>query len=109
MAELSDLGPVALTAEAAAEPAATAAVRRAEDAVRFGLDQLGLSAGRGGTPQVRELVLVVALGPQRDERLLVPDVPGRRAVAGALGDLGQGQADGPQALGQVNGHHASPV
>ena len=101
LAELGDLGPVGLAVEADPDPAAAADVRGAEDPVRLGRDQLGLGAGRGGAPQVRELVLVVALGPQGDERFLVPDVPGRRAVAGPLGDLGQRQADAPQPLGQL--------
>src|SRR5580704_15266297 len=44
----------------------------------------------------------MAVGPQRHERALVPDEPGRRDVAGPLGDLGQGQADGAEPFGQAS-------
>src|SRR5512142_1164381 len=43
----------------------------------------------------------MAVGPERHERFLAADEPGRRAVAGALGDLGQGQADRAEPSGQT--------
>jgi probable F420-dependent oxidoreductase len=58
---------------------------------------------------VRELVVVMAVGPQRRERLLAADEPGRRAVAGPLGDLGQGQADGTEPFGQAGGQFIHPA
>jgi hypothetical protein len=50
---------------------------------------------------MREVIIVMAVGPQLRERLLVPYEPGRRAVRRPLGHLGQGQADLAQPRGQV--------
>ena len=50
---------------------------------------------------MRELVGMMAVGPQRHERALVPDKPGRRAVTRPLGDLRQGQADRAEPFGQA--------
>ena len=64
-------------------------IRRVEERVRLRGDQLHLRAGRRGAPQVRELVVVVAIRPERREGLLVADEPRGRAVTRALGDLGK--------------------
>jgi uncharacterized protein YndB with AHSA1/START domain len=99
LAQLRDLRPVDLHVEADADPAASAYVRRVEEPAGGGRDEFGLRARQPRAPQVRELVVVVARRPQRDERLLVPHEERRRAVAGALGHLGQREADRPQASG----------
>src|SRR6516164_702411 len=54
-------------------------------------------------------MIMVAGSPQRDERALPPDEPGRRAVAGPFGHLGQRQADSPQLPGQVRCHWFLPT
>src|SRR6266496_1605529 len=51
----------------------------------------------------------MAVGPQRHERLLAADEPGRSAVTGPLGDLGQGQADGAEAFGQAGRQIVHPA
>ena len=100
LAEFGDLGPVDGAVEADADPAAAADVGRPEEALRVGRGELLLRSGRRRAPQVRELVVVMAVGPECHERALAADEPGRRAVTGALGDLGQGQADRADPFGQ---------
>src|SRR5690606_19585600 len=60
-------------------------------------------AGRSRAPQVREVVAVVAVLPQRDEHLLVTYEPRRRTVTEALCHLRKRQADSAQ-LTQRVGH-----
>src|SRR5690606_2255143 len=93
LAQLGDLVPVRLAVQPYPDPAAAPDVRRAEVPLRRGGDQRLLRAGRRRADQVREVVLVVAVLPEAGERDPVTDEPGRRAVAGPLGDLGKGQAD----------------
>src|SRR5512140_2902688 len=71
LAELGDLGPVDLAVdlavEANADPAAAADVGRPEEALRVGGGELLLRSGRRRAPQVRELIVVMAVGPERHE------------------------------------------
>ena len=98
--DLGDLVPVHLVVvEPDAEPAATADVRRPEEPVRAGGDQRLLRAGRGGAPEP-DPVVVVVVGVGHED---LAHEPGRLAVAGLLGDLGQGQAERAQP-GQRVGH-----
>src|SRR5262245_39353736 len=98
-AHLGQLGPVDLSVETYAEPAAVADVGWAEVAIGVAGHVRLLGAERRGAPQVGELQLVVAVVPAGDERLLATDEPRRRSVAGPLGHLGQSGTDGPY-LGQ---------
>src|SRR6516225_3825971 len=108
-AQLSDLGPVQVAVEADADPSPVADIGRPEEPAGLGGDEFVLGSGRARTPQVREVMIMVAGGPQRDERALPPDEPGRRAVAGPFGHLGQRQADSPQLPGQVRCHWFLPT
>jgi hypothetical protein len=101
LAELGDLGPVGVAVEADADPAAAADVGRPEEALRVGRGELLLRPRWRRAPQVRELVVVMAVGPERREGAFAADEPGRRAMAGPLGDLGQGQADHAEPFGQI--------
>jgi D-amino-acid oxidase len=101
LAQLGDLGPVHRSVQADPDPAAVADVRRPEEPVRVGPDQFLLRPWRRRAPQVREVLGMVPVGPQRHERALAPDEPGRRAVAGPFGHLGQCQADRAHPPGQV--------
>src|SRR6202035_3471353 len=94
-AYLSDLGPVQVTVQPHADPASPAHVGRPEEAAPLTGAELLLRSGQTRAPQVRKVVLVMAVGPQGHERLLVPDEPGRRAATEPLGQLRQRQADGP--------------
>ena len=71
LAQLSDLGPVRVTVQPDADPAPPAYVGWPEEPARLGGGEFCLRSGQAGAPQVRELVRVMALGPERYERLLV--------------------------------------
>src|ERR1700733_8009086 len=107
LAQLRNLIPVHVAVEPDADPPPAADVRRPEEPTGPGRHQLVLGSGQARTPQMRKVVGVVALRPQRHKRLLVLDEPGRRAVAGTLGPLRQREADGPDLAGQVGGHRVS--
>jgi D-amino-acid oxidase len=100
LAELGDLGPVDVAVEPHADPAPVADVGRAKEAAGVRRSQFLLGSGWCRAPQVREMVIVMAVGPQRHEGALVPNEPGRGAVTGPFGDLRQGQADRAQPLGE---------
>ena len=111
LADLADLVPVVAPVQPQRDPSPATDVGGPEEALGLGLDQLGLHAGRRGADEVREVVLVVAVLPQRGEGRLAADEPRRRAVARALGHLGERQADLPQvseevlAIGGHDGQH----
>src|SRR5262245_12306557 len=81
LADGRDLAPVDPPVEADPDPATSAHVGWPEEALGLGLHEFPLRPGRSRTPEVRELVLVVAVGPVRDERGLAPDEPRGRPVA----------------------------
>ena len=64
------LGPVDVPVETYSQPASAADVRWAEEPLGLGVDEFGLDAGGGGTPQMGEIVVVVAARPQHHELLL---------------------------------------
>ncbi len=107
LAQLGDLGPVHVAVEPDADPPTAAHVRRPEEPAGLGRHELVLGPGQARAPQMRKVIRVVAPRPQRHKRLLVPDEPGRRAVAGPLGDLRQREADRPEFPGQIGGHRVS--
>src|SRR3984885_11094101 len=84
VAQLGYLRPVRVTVQPDADPAPAAHVRRAEEPGWPGGGEFLLRSRQACTPQVRELVVVVAVGPQRHERLLAADKPGGHAVAEPL-------------------------
>ena len=86
--DLGDLGPVDGHVEVDAEPAAAADVRRPEVVLRGRRDERLLDPGWRCAPEP-EPVVVMVVGV-RDERLLVPDEPGRLAVAQPLRRLRHG-------------------
>ena len=86
--DLGDVVPVLLDVEVHPDPAAAADVRRPEEPARIQRDPVLLRALRRGRPE-RHPVVVVPVG-ERDE--LLPDEPGRLAVAEPLGHARQGQA-----------------
>ncbi len=63
LAQLGDLGPVRIAVQPDADPAPAAYVRRAEEPLGRRRGELVLGPGRCGAPQVRELVIVVAVRP----------------------------------------------
>jgi hypothetical protein len=63
-AQFGDLTPVHVATETNADPPAPANERWAEDAIRRGGAQVLLSALRRGTPQKRERMFVVPVGPE---------------------------------------------
>src|SRR5262249_1597217 len=101
VAELGDLGPVGVAVESHANPAAAADVGRPEEALRVGRGEFLLRSWWRRAPQVRELVVVMAVGPERHERALAADEPGRRTMARPLADLGQRHADPREPLAQI--------
>src|SRR3954468_21363601 len=66
-----DFVPIDPAVQSNTDPSPAAYVRRPEESVRLGVDQLVLGSGWRGTPQVREVMIVVAIRPQHDE--LLPD------------------------------------
>ena len=94
--DVGDLVPVDVRhVEVDAEPAATADVRRAEEALGLPIDVLGLRTRRRRAPEPEPVVVVVVA--HVEERLLATDEPRRLAVAQPLRHLGQVHAQRAQA------------
>ena len=87
LAHFLELGPVDPPIEPYAHPTASAHIGRPKEMVRLGLDQLLLRARRSRAPQMREVVIVMTVGPQHHELLL--DEERRRAMAELLAHLRQ--------------------
>ena len=74
---------------------AVAHVRRSEEVLGCGPGEHLLHTRAGGTPQVRKRAIVMPVDPGVDEGLPVPHEEGGGPVAQPFGDVGEGQADGP--------------
>src|SRR4051794_25587545 len=108
LTQLAQLAVAEPAVETDADPTSVTDRRRPEELLGVAGDQLALSARRRREPQVRELVVVVAVGPQHRERLLAAHEVGRRAVARPLLDLRQPLAGGAEAVEKARrGRHDS--
>ncbi len=92
LAELGELVRRDAPVKAYADPAAVTDVRRHEEVLRLAADEFLLRPGGRGQPKVREMVLVVPVGPDAGERLPPPHEERRCAVTGALLNLRQAGA-----------------
>jgi hypothetical protein len=95
--DLGDLGPVGLTVDAHAHPAAVPDVWRPVVTVRIVGDMRLLRTGRRRAPDAKVLGAVVVVVQHR-EQLLVTNEEARLAVGRSLGDLWQGKAQLAQPL-----------
>ena len=95
------LVPRNVAVEPYADPTPMADVRRPEVAIRRS-DEGFLRARLGRTPQVREVVVVMAVRPQHRELLAHEET--RCAVRGFLSGLGEREADRANAIGDVGRH-----
>ena len=98
--DLSHLVPVGVDVEVDADPATVSDVRRPEELVGLGVDELGLDTGGRRAPD-RDAVGAVVVVVQRAQRRLVADEERGCAVARALGDLGELGTDAPEACERV--------
>lgn len=96
LADPLHLFPVDVPVQPDPDPAAVADVRRPEEPAGFRDRQFLLGAGWRGAPQMRELMVVVPVGPQHDE--LPADEERRRAVTLTLLAARQREADRPDAV-----------
>jgi len=71
-------------------------VGRLEEPSRVLLHEIVLSTGRGGAPQVRKAICVMAFEPGVHEARLATNEEARSTVAETLGGLRERQADLPQ-------------
>jgi hypothetical protein len=101
-AQFGDFSPVDVAVETNADPPAPAHVRRAEKSIRRCGEQVLLSALWRGTPQMREPLFVVPIGPEHHE--LLSDEEGGRTVAEPFCRPGQRTADPPDSGLHVDGH-----
>src|SRR5207244_13365481 len=104
--DLFDLAPVDLAIEPHADPTTVPDVRRHIETVGLFVDQLLLHTGWRGADQTQGSVAVMVV-PDRRERLLLPDEPGRRAVAQPLADLRKRNANAPNFGHRVTRAHAT--
>src|SRR5262249_8040566 len=100
--EFAYLVPVGLAIESDAEPAAMTDIGRPEVAPRILGDQLTLRAGWGRTPEVGELVVVMAVDHESDEHTLAAYEPGRRPMTEPLSGLRQPETDPAHPLHHVH-------
>jgi hypothetical protein len=84
LAQFSDCAPINHFIEADADPTPMANVRRAKIAIGIRGDEIFLDAEWSGTPQVREGIFVVPIGPKHHE--LLSDKERRRTVTRSLTD-----------------------
>src|SRR5438874_1653864 len=108
--DLLDLSPVDPAVEPDTDPTAVPDVRGHVEPVWLLVDQLLLHARRSGADEAEPLVAVMVV-PGGGKRLLVPDEPGRRAVAQPLVHLRQSDAQLAYALDRIalSGHRDSLV
>src|ERR1019366_6222580 len=112
LADRFEVVPVQPDVETHAQPSSTTDIRGSEEPLRIAGHQSLLDARRGRAPQMRKLVIMMAVGPEHQELLL--DEEGRCAVARFLGDVRKSHTDRPHPTFNVDAHrrkrrHSAPL